>query len=671
MSATVSTNQSAEQKRNLSWPKLLAIAGILLTLAAPALKGWRVYSSATALQTRIESIQALASDGLGGLDAAELEGEILSMRREAQMLHGELEPILPYTSWLTWVPQVGELMPVMPELLRLLDDGTAIAADLGVNMLPVIPVLQDDATGIEAKAPELLKIIDNADSSFERTADLWPSVYRDLETILDNPTAREALPWQLRQQLPNIEPLLPLVAKGIDAARVLPEVGAIDGRRAYLIVGQNSDELRPTGGFLSMTMAVGLEDGLVKGSKINDANTVDNYFDKPYGDPPAAMREFLGIDLFLFRDSNYWPDFPTSSRKMMEFYTYGTGIELDGVIAFDIRFISRLIGAIGPVEIPELEFTLTGDNTLEVLEQAWGEGLELENRFLTRKDFLGTIAEGLTEHIQSDQFQPDIAALAEILDESVRDKSLQIFIDAAEEKETFAQMGVDGAVTYHVDEDIVLLTESNVGINKSNRMVETALAYEIDLNPDGSGSSTLKATWQHAGDTGQEFCEISYFAYSPGLVYSDMIQDCNWNHIRIYTPANSRLITSDVFPIEADKMVTDVAWSGETRELTNDLPGFTVLENLRLIPAGGSSDFTIEYEVDSVVTQGPANSQIYRLNLIRQAGVYPYPATTVSVTLPAGSSFISASIEPTEISGNTLLFSTQLSENHLLEVVFQ
>ncbi|MFT7587003.1 MAG: hypothetical protein ACI9EW_003443 [Cellvibrionaceae bacterium] len=667
----MSVTTSTKQNRKFSLPKLLALAGILLTFAAPALKGWRVYRSANALQSRIESIQLLTNDGLNGLDTAALEEGLLELRIEALTLHGELEPLLPYTSWIAWTPRFGELTPVMPELLRLLDNGTAIAADLGVNVLPIIPILQDDSTPIETKLPDMLRVIDEADASLEQTALLWPTVYRDLETILNDPSAREALPWQVRQQIPTIEPLLPLVEKGIQALRILPEVGAIDGRRAYLIVGQNSDELRPTGGFLSMTMAVGLENGQVKGSKISDANIVDNYFEKPYGDPPAAMREFLGIDLFLFRDSNYWPDFPTSSRKMMDFYTYGTGIELDGVIAFDIRFISQLIGAIGPIEIPELGFTLTGDNTIEVLEQTWGDGLELENRFVTRKDFLGSIATELIKHIQSEQFNPDIATLATILDTSLRDKSLQLFVNSAEEEEVFSQMAINGAVVYKENEDFLLLAQNNVGYNKSNRMLETALEYNVQLHATGGGSASLKTKWFHAGSNGNEFCELSFFSYAPGLVYSDMIQECNWNHIRLYTPPNTRLIDSGIYPIEAEKMTSKIAWPGETRAITNDLAGFTVFENLRLLPAGESSEFDINYELDTVVQNNTAGEKVYRLNLIRQAGVYPYPETTVSVTLPDGSDLISTSIEPVQITGNRLTFSIELSENQLIEVIFQ
>ncbi len=665
-------NQFVERiKQNISWPKAIMWIGILVVLSAPAIKGWRVYQAATSLQTRIESLQGHAENGLSGLNAEYIEGEIIGMRADAVNLNQEITPLLPYLNWLTWVPRAGELIPVLPELLRLLDSGTAIAADLGVEMLPVLPILQDDSVELIDKSPQILAVIDQADPSLETTALLWPSMYADLNTVLNNPAARDALPWQLRQQLPTLEPLLPLVSQGIETVRILPEVAALDGRRSYLIVGQNSDELRATGGFLSMTMAVGVENGRLRGNYISDANVIDNFLEKPYGDPPIAMREFIGIDLFLFRDSNYWPDFPTSGRKMMDFYTYGTGVELDGIFAIDIRFISRLIGAIGPIQVPESDIVLTNDNTLDILEQAWSQGLDIGG--VSRKDFLGNIAAGLINHLQSDSFEPNIGELAFILDESVRDKSLQVFIDSPEEKEAFAKMGVNGRITYGQGEDILLLLANNVGVNKSNRWVESELGYSVELHDDNTATAEVVSTWRHLGPPPAEetsFCSTDDFSYKPGSQYATMTLACNWNHIRLYAPQNASLTRSGSYPVGAAEMRSETAWDGETRQLDNDLPGFSVFENLMLIPIGETKSFSAEYDLPQVVTPISNGEHIYRLNLIRQSGVYPYPPTTINITLPQGSRLVTSSIEPVNISGDTISFSTVLRENQLLEIVF-
>ena len=461
-----------------------------------------------------------------------------------------------------------------------------------------------------------------------------------------------------------------MAEKGIESIRVLPEIAALGERRSYLIVGQNSDELRATGGFLSMTMAVGVEDGRLRGNYIADANVVDNYYDKPYGDPPAAMREFIGIDLFLFRDSNYWPDFPTSGRKMMEFYTYGTGVELDGIFAVDIRFISRLIGAIGPIKVPETEIVLSEDNTLEILEQAWSDGLDLGG--VSRKDFLGNIAAGLINHVQSDAFQPDIAALATIVDESVRDKSLQLYIDSSEEKLAFNRLGIDGRVQYQQGDDLLLVTANNVGVNKANRWVESSLKYDVVIAQDGSAEAQATSIWRHTGppQTADEACDNSNFSYKPGEQYATMTLACFWNHLRFYAPANSSLIRADSYPIAAAEMKSNKEWAGETRTLEDDLSGFTVFENLMLVPMGNERSMTINYALDSVTSTNQQGQQTYRLNLMRQAGVYPYPPVEVQISLPEGSTLVTSSTEPVKVSGESVSFSTVLRENQVIELTF-
>ena len=49
----------------------------------------------------------------------------------------------------------------------------------------------------------------------------------------------------------KLDALLPLAQVGVDAALAAPEALGQNGPRTYLILAQNEDELRPTGGFIS------------------------------------------------------------------------------------------------------------------------------------------------------------------------------------------------------------------------------------------------------------------------------------------------------------------------------------------------------------------------------------------------------------------------------------
>ncbi|MCA1554618.1 MAG: DUF4012 domain-containing protein, partial [Chloroflexi bacterium] len=77
-----------------------------------------------------------------------------------------------------------------------------------------------------------------------------------------------------------------------------------DGARSYLIIAQNEDELRATGGFISAVGLITVERGKVVASEFMDSYAVDN-LGKPYPDPPDALRKYMLAYLWLFRDSNW------------------------------------------------------------------------------------------------------------------------------------------------------------------------------------------------------------------------------------------------------------------------------------------------------------------------------------------------------------------------------
>ncbi len=41
----------------------------------------------------------------------------------------------------------------------------------------------------------------------------------------------------------------------------------------------------------------------------------------------------MGIDLWVFRDSNWSPDFPTAARQAVALYRPGQPVSVDGVVA--------------------------------------------------------------------------------------------------------------------------------------------------------------------------------------------------------------------------------------------------------------------------------------------------------------------------------------------------
>ena len=146
-----------------------------------------------------------------------------------------------------------------------------------------------------------------------------------------------------------------------------------DGR--FLLILQNNDELRPTGGFIGNYGLLELRDGQVANLETHDSYHLDMpaqaYF-KPA--PPAELNKYLGVKQWFLRDANWSPDFPTTARQLEHFYKEQTKVidkattteRLDGVIAITPAIVEDLLGIVGPITIEDQ--TYNQQNFVELLQ---------------------------------------------------------------------------------------------------------------------------------------------------------------------------------------------------------------------------------------------------------------------------------------------------------------
>ena len=609
--------------------------------------------------------------GLGELNEAEVIDLAYAVRRDTSGLVRELEPLLPITPYLAWLPRFGPLMPVAGDLLGLADSGTELLVLLVDGLSPALPVVSNAAdAGIDI-VPDLLDVLANSKPQLNASAQTYSKVELHLQNILSNPEAVEALPWTVRSNLPTIEPLLPLIPDLLKLSVVLPELAARDTEKTYLLIAQNEDELRPTGGFISGAGPVVLSDGRLASMAVEDAYNIDDFLNKPYDFPPGAINEFMNIDLFLFRDANYWPDFPTSATKLMELYTYGQDRSLDGIIAIDQNFLYDLVEVLEPIEVAELGITLTGETVQSYIQDAWATGDEEGDWRTTRKSFLGPMANGVMAKLEKDIFEVDLLALADLIQSSIDTKSLQIYIDDPQIEQVLAQIGWDGRVNPPTDHDLLMIIDHNMGTNKVNYLISSQIEYSINLLADGDGQAANTVIYQHHGEETGETCQAEQVQYVRGLQYSDLVNLCYWNYFRLYVPLGSQLQQSTKHEIPAELMLTQRAWSGISRQKVDDQLGLAYFDNFLLVPRGESQTIQSIYSRPNAWTVAPDGVNEYTLRVIKQAGRRPHPLITITVTLPPDQTFVSATPQPTALDQSVVQFKTELNKDLEFKIQFK
>jgi len=328
-------------------PARVYVRAALLTLLALLLvyvlyTGWSVYRHAAALREQLGALRA------AGLDhPKEIGPRLHAVREHVALLRGDLAVALAIAPRLGWLPSVGPTLAAAPELVAagesLLDAGLTV---WDVLETPLVSLLSGELPAQEAIA-SLCQRIEAQGAEFERAS----ARAREGLAAIESLDATRLLP-RLGEPLARVQPVLPLVAAGFDGLALLPELLGPDGERTYLLLAQNNEELRATGGFISSIGVLSLSRGLPGSVTFQDSYTIENW-DKPHPDPPEPLRKHMGLDLWVTRDANWWPDYPTSARAVAALYTLNQERPVHGVVALDMTAAVRLVETLVPLALPD------------------------------------------------------------------------------------------------------------------------------------------------------------------------------------------------------------------------------------------------------------------------------------------------------------------------------
>ncbi|MGC8780034.1 MAG: DUF4012 domain-containing protein [Anaerolineae bacterium] len=576
---------------------------LILILASVLWLGWSGYRAASGARLALgdlRRLQALAEDpGLQALPVlrqslADLEGHLTVARAAAR-------PFLWLAPALGWVPEYGPTLRDAPTLL----DMAIELAGAGRQALDVMAPLaelpgragQGEWIGqmlaaIAAARPQLAA----ADERLARVGALRQQV-------------RGPLHPRLAPQLERLDRYLPLVRAGLQAAQVAPALMGMDGPRTYLILAQNNDELRPTGGFISGAGHVRLDRGRIVEIRLSDSYAVDN-FKQPHPDPPPALREHMGADLLVLRDSNWSPDFPTSAQVARALYAQDQGIVTDGALALDMEAVRLLVAALGPLEVPGRSEPITAANVIAEIKRAWeaptasADTVEKPTAdwFRKRKDFMSEIAAAALARLL-DGRQLDLLALGQAVLAMLDERHLQIALADAELAALLAERRWDGALTLPAQGDFLAVIDTNVGFNKANAMVKQQIGYRVAQEGDGL-VATLVLTYTHTARpmSADAACErtLKY-----GDSYQALAERCYWDYLRVYAPADSALIAAD-------------GWNGSKTERGEG--GATVFSGDFVLRPGAQTTIVLRYRLPPAVA-----ATKYTLTVRKQAGTLAVP----------------------------------------------
>lgn len=233
----------------------------------------------------------------------------------------------------------------------------------------------------------------------------------------------------------------------------------------WLVIFQNSNELRATGGFMGSYAVIDINEGKIVSITTEDIYDADGQF-SGYVAAPHGVAEYLsGGNGMRLPDANWHPDTPTSSQQILHFFALGNKKNIAGVVFINLEFAQELLTFIGPVQLSDYNTIVTAENIDAVLRSRRDEFFPGSTQ---KKHMLSQLLTQTRIALTSTPVS-EFPKLLELLSTQLALHNVQLYAVDPQIDSIFHKWGFRQELTPQSDAEYVYLVESNVGINKANK----------------------------------------------------------------------------------------------------------------------------------------------------------------------------------------------------------
>jgi hypothetical protein len=409
------------------------------------------------------------------------------------------------------------------------------------------------------------------------------------------------------QQITEINELL------LNAPNMLNTALGLLDTQSYLVLAQNSDELRPSGGYIStygwMT---------IRNARITDYDYSATTATSP-NPPPTSLASEVELPKWWFQFSNpiyaawdgsWYADFAKTAEMSAWYYDQGQNPHspVDGVISIDLVGFEYILEALGKVNVPQYDVIVTSENFRDQIYAIREEGEH--KRFLAAlyREILADWRE-VTQEDGPDMLRAVMRALQE--------KHIMLYTKNERLNRALELLGWGGLQESGTSHDYLMVADANSG-SKSSRSVLRNLTYDVQIADDDTLESRLTISYDYSADIAEDDPAVKPAHY----------QDIDYhNLVQIFVPLDSTLVEASNFD----------PWVAQADT-------HTIFTQLTEVPYNSSERFQILYETPPIVEAfGPYKR--YRLLIQKQPGTL-LEVVNVQVALPDGASIIESSPAP-------------------------
>lgn len=383
-----------------------------------------------------------------------------------------------------------------------------------------------------------------------------------------------------------------LMNKVLPISEMLPKLAGYPNKSNYLIVLQNSDELRPTGGFIGTYGILQMDSGVIERLDTHDIYHMDMPVqDKVSVEPPAPMKKYLGVDKWYMRDSNWSPDWSESAQKIEWFYDLENSKfpkpdinNFVGVIGITPDFVNNLLEFTGPLEVNGEIYTK--DNFVDLLQYKVEKGyVFLGVPSWHRKEEVGDILSKLKKELLNMPIDR-LPEIINLIDDNLAQKNVLFHFNDLGIQEVAKNSNYSGEIK-KTDGDFIMMVDANMAAYKTDAVMGKSIEYSLDQGVNGLFAK-LKINYIHRGSF--DWKTTRYRSYT-----------------RVYVPKGSQLIKS---------------WGGSDEPVVSyDEGDKTVFAGFISIEPGKINNIYLEYKLPDSIKMKAIAQKKYSLYVQKQPGL--------------------------------------------------
>jgi hypothetical protein len=412
-------------------------------------------------------------------------------------------------------------------------------------------------------------------------------------------------------------------------------INIFGGSRTYLLIFQNYDEARATGGFIGTYGVLEASRGKIDKLNIDSIYNLDGQIYEQIAAPGPMQPD---IARWGIRDANWFADFPASAQKLLYFFEKGRQTA-DGVISATPKIFEDLLRLVGPIEMKDYNVTLTADNFQEIVQYKTSEDYNrTENQPKKMlSDFAPILLDRLANLPKDQWFN-----FFQIMQDNLNQRQALVYSKDPAVEKTIEDLGFSGKIL-PADFDYLNIVNSNLGGTKTDLKMDQTAKLQSKILSDGSIFNTL--TVNRANKNSEP----------------------NKDYMRILVPPGSQFISAkgfDPHPVYASvakNLRTDpdlAAWDvGEEHDniFVRSEAGKAEFAGWINTEPGEEKSITVNYILPFKIAGAFAKTQPYSLILQKQAGGKPY---NFEGTLSLGKYKVDWTSSAVEKLGNSLNFSS-------------